>query len=198
MKIFLTVVMLVILSGAAKAQVNSPALQSYQELLKANDVMVVQGTYACFQDDAQSTSFRIIKAMMLSKDGMMAFVARYEDGVSNKHPLVFQGKVFTLAGSLWADLLTAFDKPEHPNETDNFMWGPDTVSFKLGFGKLLESQIRFTNEFIMQRSTGRFVEDSIVYYPSGAQTTHQTGRCVRTPYGTTPEIEYAYFHKESK
>jgi hypothetical protein len=70
-----------IVTSATSAQTNSPALQAYQELLKARDQTITTGTYACFDDDSTSTSFRVIDAMLMSKDTMEAFVNDFKDGV---------------------------------------------------------------------------------------------------------------------
>jgi hypothetical protein len=106
--------------------------------------------------------------------------------------LPFYGKLSPLSSKLlFADLKTMIDKPSPSHETDSFSWSPNTLSFKTGFGKLLGGQLRMTDEFTMQRSTGRFIEDTVMGFPDGSKTIHRIGRCIRIPGNTkTPEEWY--------
>lgn len=188
MRILIAAFTFVILSYITIAQTNSPALLAYQELLKAGDLGVKTGTYACFPDDAQATTFSVISATPM-KGEMMVTVSSFKDGVSDNHPLIFQGKLSSLSSPrmIFADLPTMISKPAPSHETDTFSWSPDTLGLRTGFGKTEGPQLRITYEFTMQRSTGRFVEDTVMHFPDGSKSIHATGRCVRVPGTPIPE-----------
>jgi hypothetical protein len=180
------------------AQANSPAFEAYEELLKAGDQGIKSATYACFNDNSKSTAFRVINGMLM-KDTLMVIVSSYKDGVSESNPLVFQGKLSPPSGKnmLFADLVTAITNPISSHENDSFSWSPDTLSFRSGFGKLDGPQLRITYEFAMQRSTGRFTEDTVIHFPDKTNPLHGTGKCIRIPGPTrTPEEEYEFEHEQ--
>jgi hypothetical protein len=186
------------LSCAVAAQTNSPAVQAYQELLKAGDVGVKTGVYACFPDDAQATTFTVITVISATpnKDRLYVGVSLFKDGVSDKNPLLFEGKVSPLSSShmLFAELPTMISNPMPSHETDTFSWSPDTLGLRTGFGKVEGPQLRITYEFTMQRSTGRYVEDTVMHFPDGSKPIHATGRCLRVPGTATPEEQLGRSH----
>ncbi len=68
---------------------------------------------------------------------------------------------------------------------------PDVLSLKAGFGKLPPGQVCLTYEFKMQRSTGRYTEETVFAgAASDGFTIHKTGKCIRIPNTRSPEDAY--------
>ena len=172
---------------------NTPAYQSYLELLKSGDTAFRVSTYACFDDDPKSKTFMVIDATLLDKRSMSVTTQNFTSGVSNVGG-IFSGELtsFSNADNLFGTLHTMYDNKGNPShQTDVFEWAPDVLSMKAGFGKLLPGQVRLTYEFKMQRSTGRYTETTVF---SGAAsdgfTIDKTGKCSRIPNTRTPEEVY--------
>ncbi|MGB6823171.1 MAG: hypothetical protein WBE21_13915, partial [Candidatus Acidiferrales bacterium] len=73
------------------------------------------------------------------------------------------------------------------HDTDTFEWGPTELTMKTGFGKLDSRIVRTTQEFNIQRSTGRYIEHDVGYFPDKPTTIDKTGKCIRIPDTKTPE-----------
>ena len=177
-------------------QTNSPAYQTYQELLMSRDIALTGSTYACFSDDPQDKTFMIIRANFIpDKQHMMVLTQKFTSGVSDKSPAIFQGPLGPLSSDqgLFASLPSAYNFKDDPShQTDVFEWAPDVLTMKVGFGKLLPRQVRFSEEFNMQRSTGRYTDEIVFdsgFEPNGF-TNDTTGKCVRVPNTKAPEETY--------
>jgi hypothetical protein len=174
----------------AAPQMNSPAYQSYLELLKSGDTAFRVSTYACFDDDPTSKTFMVIDATLLDKRSMSVTTQDFTSGVS-KVGGIFSGELtsFSNADNLFGTLYTMYDNKGNPShQTDAFEWAPDVLSVKAGFGKLLPGQVRLTYEFKMQRSTGRYTEKTVFAgAASDGFTINKTGKCIRIPNTRTPE-----------
>jgi hypothetical protein len=170
---------------------NSPAYQYYQELLKSGDLTFKVSTYACFDDDPQSKHFMVINATLLNKHSMDVMTQDFYEGVSQGVD-VFGGPLDPLSGGqgIFATLNTRIDNKDNPShQTDVFEWAPDVLTIKAGFGEVAPGQVRTTYQFKMQRSTGRFTEQSVFGTGSGPEgfTVDKTGKCIRIPNSQTPE-----------
>ena len=202
-KALISLMMLVFLFPIGlKAQVNSSAYQSYQELLKSGDGAFTTNMYACFKDDPQSNSFVVIHASMVDKQGMTVIFQMFVDGIS-KWASFFVGDISPYSGpsGLFATLLplrTVKLPFTNSHDTDAFEWGPDALSMKTGFGQPSPGEERLTWEFDIRRSTGRYTLHEVFgngFKPDGF-TVHETGKCVRTSnISLTPEEWYKYFQK---
>ena len=175
-------------------QINSPAYQSYRELLKSEDLAFKVSTYTCFDDDQQSKTFMVINAHLLNKQTMEVLTQNFTNGVS-KMGGIFEGRLTSFSGDngLFATLHTQYDNKTNPShEADVFEWEPDVLSIKTGFGKLAPGEVRFTYEFNMQRSTGRYTEQTVFRNGSPPEgfTVSNTGKCIRIPNTQTPEEAY--------
>ena len=186
---------------------NSPAYQRYQELLKASDLTMMTGTYACFYDRSElNKHFFVVSAQIIDKHTMTATTNSFVDGVQNDSPSLFTGKIqpFSSEQSVAADLPTMYDyknSADKSHESDVFKWLDGDVTIEHGFGKLMPGQVRFSSKFKLQHSTGRFVEDTVFdkgVEPNGF-TTHETGRCIRIPnIVKTPEEQYKSFSNHAE
>jgi len=186
---------------------NLPAYENYQELLKASDLTVMTGTYACFYDDSESNKrFFVISAHLIGKHTMTAAINSFVDGVQNDSPSLFAGEIqpFSSEQGVAADLPTMYDyknSADKSHESDVFKWLGGDVTIEHGFGKLMPRQVRFSSKFKLQHSTGRFVEDAVFgngVEPNGF-TTHETGRCIRIPnIVKTPEEQYGSFSNDAE
>jgi len=178
------------------SQVNSPAYRYYQELLKNEDSIISGSTYACFEDDPQSKTFMVIWASIMNKRTMNVITYTNTNGVSDEDgALDFEGQLMpSIDGSLFATLHTTIAyKIDLGHDTDTFEWGPDKLTMKTGFGKVTPPLLPTTLEFNMQRSTGRYIENVIVYSPDGSATTANIrGKCIRIPDTRTPEEQYLF------
>lgn len=176
------------------AQTNSPAYQSYLELLKSGDTAFRVSTYACFDDDPQSKTFMVMNASLLDdKRTMTVITQKFTSGVSDVGG-IFTGQLTAFSGGngLFGTLHTMYDNKGNPShQTDILEWAPDVLAMKTGFGKLLPGQVRLTYEFKMQRSTGRYTEQT-VFAGAGSDgfTINNTGKCIRIPNTRTPEETY--------
>jgi hypothetical protein len=178
------------------AQTSSPAYQSYQELLQSEDSTLSVGTYACFDDDPQSKTFMVIGAFLFDKQTMQVTTHDFISGVSRLGGM-FGGPLgqFSSNSGLFATLHTSYDDKDDPShQTDVFEWAPDVLTMKIGFGKLQPGEARLSEEFKMQRSTGRYTDEIVFgngFAPDGF-TINNTGKCVRIPnISQTPEEEYS-------
>lgn len=175
------------------AQTNSPAYQSYRELLQSEDSTIYSSLYACFDDDRKSNTFMVISAgFLLDKKDLNVTTGHFTNGVFELDGL-FGGHLSPFSGvmGLYATLQTIIDYKDNPShQTDVFEWEPDVLTMKFGFGKLLPGQVRVTDEFNMQRSTGRYTDRIAVFAPGGS-TIDKTGKCIRIPnIMPTPEEQY--------
>jgi S1-C subfamily serine protease len=178
--------------------IDSPAYRQYQELLRANDLTMRAGLYACFYDRKErATKFFVISANLMSKHSMQTSVNSFTDGVMEDHPLLFSGGTQSYSSKLgiFADLLTMHTKNgiEKSHDTDVLKWIGGDFTIEAGYGPLLPGQARMGYRFGFQHSTGRFVED--VLFNTGVEpegfTTHDTGKCVRIPNVVmTPEEQF--------
>lgn len=178
--------------------IDSPAYRQYQELLKANDLTIQSGLYACFYDSKErTTKFFVISANLMSKHSMEASVNDFTDGVQGDHPLLFSGSTqsYSTNHGIFADLLTMYTKNgiEKSHDTDVLKWVGGDFTIDAGYGPLLPGQVRMGYRFKFQSSTGRFIED--VLFNTGVEpegfTTHDTGKCVRIPnIRMTPEEQF--------
>jgi len=184
-------ILAVLLPGASLAQTNSPAYQSYLELLKNQDSTVTHGTYACFEDNQQNVSFRVVYSSLIQQR-MIVETPEFKSGVLEGGG-VYSGNLNPLSSQngLFATLTTMQTGGVRSKATDTFEWGPDVLSEKVGFGPLAPGQVRTSYEFKMQRSTGRYVEH-IVFAGIGSDgwNIDKTGKCIRIPNTQTPEEEY--------
>lgn len=184
------------------AQTSSPAYQSYQELLKSGDAAFISSTYACFDEDQQSKTFKVISAMLWDKQKMTVTTQDLTDGVSGSAVSIFDGPLSPISGNhgLFATLHSSYHNKSNPShETDTFEWGPDVLSIRTGFGTLSLGQTRLSYQFNMQRSTGRYTEQTVFGNGIGPDgfTISTTGRCIRIPnIGQTPEERYTAFLAE--
>lgn len=168
---------------------DSSAYQQYQELLKAGDLKVTTGLYACFYDskEERTKNFFVIGFSLLTKHDMQAYVRDFTDGVEGDTPLYFEGKVqsFSSERAIYAHLPASpesnYSLPKS-QETDVFHWTSGDVAIEAGFGRFASGE--FAYRLKMQHSTGRFVED--------IATVHETGKCIRIPNSQTPEEEYKF------
>ncbi len=178
-----------------------PAYRQYQELLKASDLTVRTGIYACFYDNKErAKNFFVISANLLNKHAMQAFVNNFTDGVLGDSPSIFGGKIqqFSSKQGIFADLPTSYaykNSIDKSHETDVFKWVSGDIVIEAGWGKLTPGQVRMGYRFKLQHSTGRFIEDTELAFPgadSGSNSTiHEPGRCVRIPnISMTPEEQY--------
>jgi S1-C subfamily serine protease len=184
---------------------DSPAYRQYQELLKAGDLTMRTGIYACFYDSKErTTKFFVISANLSSKHAMHASVNDFTDGVLGDSPSLFGGDVkpFSSRQAIFADLPTGYDyknSVDKSHETDVFKWVSGDITIEHGFGKLMPGQVRFGSRFKLQQSTGRFVEDIVFntgIEPEGS-TIHETGQCIRIPnIIKTPEEQYELVDKQ--
>jgi len=167
------------------AQMNSTAYQSYQGLLQSEDPRLYSSLYACFDDNQKSNKFMVISAnLSLDKKDLVVITSTFKNGVSDQSSLnFFEGPVepFSSSAGVFATLHTMQDNKDNPShQTDVFEWEPDVLTMKFGFGKLLPGQVRVTDEFNIQRSTGRYTEQIAVFASNGS-TIDETGKCVRIP-----------------
>jgi Trypsin-like peptidase domain len=178
---------------------DSPAYRQYQELLKANDLTVSTGIYACFYDSKERIrNFFVMDVTLFNKNYMQALVNNFTDGVLGDTPLIFAGKIqsFSSEQGIFADLPTSYDN-KHVNDSshkkDVFHWTSGDVAIEAGWGELTQGQVRMGYKFRLQHSTGRFVEDTTLVFPGTdpSSTIHEPGRCIRIPnIIMTPEEEY--------
>jgi S1-C subfamily serine protease len=177
------------------APMNSPAYQSYQELLQSEDLTIYASLYACFDDNQKSNTFMVISPLFLAdKERLNVTIEYFRNGVSQPNDLeVFEGPVepFSSDTGVSATLHTSFDYKDNPgHQKDVFEWAPNVLAMKLGFGP---REAPLTEEFNMQRSTGRYT-DRVVFadgIPPDGFTTDKTGQCIRIPnLVRTPEEEY--------
>ncbi len=177
---------------------DSPAYRQYEELLKANDLTIRAGLYACFYDSKErSTNFFVISANLRNKHDMGAIVNNFTDGVLRDSPLIFEGTIqpFSSKQGIFGDLPTLSQKNgfDKTHETDVLKWVSGDIAIEAGWGKLAPSQVRMGYKFKLQHSTGRFVEDTTLIFPAPdpSSTIHEPGRCIRIPNGMmSPEEEY--------
>jgi hypothetical protein len=186
---------------SAGQALDSPAYRQYQELLKANDLTIRTGIYACFYDNKErAKNFFVISANLLNKHAMQALVNNFTDGVLGDSPSIFGGKIqqFSSKQGIFADLPTSYDHKnsiDKSHETDVFKWVSGDIAIEAGWGKLTPGQVRMGYRFKLQHSTGRFIEDTELNFPgadsSSNSTIHEPGRCVRIPnIAMTPEEQY--------
>ncbi len=186
---------------SAGRDLDSPAYRQYQELLKANDLTIETGIYACFYDSKERVKkFFVISANLLDKHTMQARMNDFTDGVVGDSPSIFEGELqpFSSKQGIFADLPTSYDyknSVDKSHETDVFKWVSGDIEIEAGWGKLTPSQVRMGYRFRLQHSTGRFIEDTRLEFPgadSGSNSTiHESGRCVRIPnIATTPEQQF--------
>jgi V8-like Glu-specific endopeptidase len=178
---------------------NSPAYRQYQELLKANDLTVRAGLYACFYDNTdRSKTFFVVSANLRNKHAMGAIVSTFADGVLEDSPLIFEGKIepFSSKRGIFADLPTLYDHKndlDKSHETDVLKWVSGDITIEAGWGKLAPGQVRMGYRFKLQHSTGRFIEDTELNFPgadsSSNSTIHEPGRCARIPNTAMPPEE---------
>ena len=187
--------------SSAGQDLDSPAYRQYQELLKANDLTIRTGIYACFYDSKErAKNFFVISANLLNKQAMQALVNNFTDGVLGDSPSIFGGKIqkFSSKQGIFADLPTSYDHKnsiDKSHETDVFKWISGDIAIEAGWGKLTSGQVRMGYRFKLQHSTGRFIEDTELDFPgadsSSNSTIHEPGRCVRIPnISMTPEDQY--------
>jgi hypothetical protein len=204
MKAFKTSVILLVEAAlvlVSSAQTASPALQSYQELLKSKDKDVTRATYACFYDDEQKNKqFFLITALLLATTEMTLTVEDFNEGIGSDRIAIFDGHPgpASSADGLFVKLTTMISNPVPSHETDSVSWTPSNVVVKKGFGTLDQGQLRITDEFQMQRSTGRFTEDTVWHFPDKLSTTHDTGRCIRVPGSKLPEDDWKLMEEAEK
>ena len=179
---------------------DSPAFQQYQELLRANDLTMRTGIYACFYDSKQANkNFFVISVNLLDRHTMQALVNKFTDGVLGDSPSIFGGKIkqFSSKQGIFAELPTSYDyknSVDKSHETDVFKWTDGDIEIEHGYGELTPGQARMGYRLKMQHSTGRFVEDVVFntgVAPEGF-TNHETGKCIRIPnIVMVPEEQYA-------
>jgi len=178
------------------AEITSPAYHYFLELLKSSDMTFKVGTFACFEDDPQSTTFKVIFATLTDKDDLTVITSRFVNGVAKEPDGIFSGSVKPFAGGLFGTLPTLTNIKNMPShETDAFEWQPDVLRVKTGFGKLLPGQLRISYEFEMQRSTGRYTEQGGV---GDSTVSISNGKCIRIPNTQTPEETFRYFSQEQQ
>jgi|SRR5579859_139776 len=186
---------------SAGQDLDSPAYRQYQELLKANDLTVRAGLYACFYDNKErSKTFFVMSANLRNKHAMGAIVSSFTDGVLGDSPLIFEGKIqpFSSKQGIFGDLPTLYNHKndfDKSHETDVLKWVSGDIAIEAGWGKLAPGQVRMGYRFKLQHSTGRFIEDTELNFPgadsSSNSTIHEPGRCVRIPSTSmTPEDQY--------
>ncbi len=178
------------------APMNSPAYQSYQELLHSEDRTIYTSLYACFDDDPQNKTFMVIDADLLDKQTMEVTTGDFTSGIFKGFGESFQGPLDPLSSNsgLFATLHTTYDFKDLPSrQTDAFEWSPDVLTMKIGLGGLGPGELRESEEFNMQRSTGRYT-DRVVSgdgIPPNGFIIDKTGKCIRIPnIMQTPEEEY--------
>jgi len=172
---------------APNAQVNSPAFQSYLELLKSGDRTLKDGTYACFDDDPESSNtFMVITADLSQGKYMQVMTENFGNGVSTGAGKAFYGQLSSYSGGKQG-LLATLPTMNPSDQGDVFEWGPDVLTMRHVIGT------RSSDEFNVQRSTGRYTEQIVLGNdPSSPPSTiERAGRCIRIPNARqTPEEEY--------
>ena len=185
---------------------DSPAYRQYLELLKANDLTVTAGLYACFYDNKDwNNDFTVISVLLFKKQTMFVMEHSFKDGVSDDMVISFEGSVdnYSTKDGIYARLPTTTDAflrgIDNSHKKDVFRWAAGDIEITEGFGELDPTQVQMSETFKLQHFTGRFVRDGIRRAGSALNgvnlglrsDSHDTGKCVRIPNSMTPEETYA-------
>ena len=186
-------------------EIESPQFKYYEALLlDGNNVALMNGTYACFDDDPQSEFFQVISA---HPENQRLFVAviYFQNGVQSAQmpegylgDLDWNSSVMRLSRpGTWS---TAAAQTIHG--TDHLDWSADQIKIETAFGGPSDPMQAeggyFATRFVLQRSSLRFVE---TFTPHGSvydglvkgrvkfsdAKSPRIGQCVKIPGALSPE-----------